>query len=200
MESRRPADRRRARALSEIAAIALFHPDVRPRGRAKEAQSIEELSAAERARVAAALDGAAGDRKPCDPSGLAEIEACAGVHPGNALAAMIPPSTVWELEPAREAMELAARGDRYRAIASIGFARFDSCAARLRERVAWLERQLPFASYPRATAVLRAGCDLFAARDGFDAELGCALLEGYVRLLERGSPTIYLTPQDGTLS
>lgn len=205
------------RALAEIGAIPLFHPGVR----APLVSSVEDLSAAERRRiveswtwrypdrwavlagavgveaaeqalVAAALIAAVGDAKPCDPAGLAEIEACPRVHPGNALAAVIPPSTVWDYEIAAEAAEAAAGGERNPAIAAIGFARFGSCAERLRGRVAWVEQQLPFPAYPHATRVLRDGCD-FAAKGHGLAELGCAVLEGYVRLLEVGFPAAYIT-------
>lgn len=225
MEPRRRADGRRARALAELEAVALLHPDVRPRPPGQ-AGSTEDLAAAERRRiveswtarhaarwavlvgevgdvtvaedalVAGAVRGAAGERKPCDPAGLAEIEACVAVHPGNALAAVIQPQTVWDMETALAAAGAAARGDRYAAIASIGFAHFGSCAEKLRERVAWVEQQLPFASYPRASATLRAGCELVATQEGFAAELGCALLEGYVRLLEAGFPGAYVTSRN----
>ena len=210
----------RGRALAEIGAIALFHPGVRarlqsgalpaaerrriveswsrrhPERWAVLAGAVGDIEATEEALVAGALRGAVGDAKPCDPAGLAEIEACPGVHPGNALAAVIPPSTVWDYEIALEAAGAAAAGERDRPIAAIGFARFGSCAARLRDRVAWVERQLPFPAYPKATDALRQGCDLVAAGDGFDAELGCAVLEGYVRLLEAGFPTTYITQRN----
>jgi hypothetical protein len=211
----------RGRALVEIGAIPLFYPGVR----ARLVGSVDDLSPAERRRVVeswtarypeqwvvlagavrdvevaedalvtAALRAAAGDAKPCDPAGLAEIEAYPRVHPGNALAAVIPPSTVWDYEIALEAAEAVAAEERMPAIAAIGFGRFATCAERLRERVAWVERQLPFPAYPHATRTLRAGCDLVAARDGL-AELGCAVLEGYVRLLESGFPAAYITPRN----
>lgn len=155
-----------------------------------EAQDVE---LAERALVVGAVRGAIGDRKPCDPAGLVEIEAAWDVHPGNALAAVIPPSTVWDYELAVEAAEAAAKVERQSAIASIGFGCFDCCEPRLRERVAWVEGQLPFPPYPSASAVLREGCELFASRQGFDAELACAVLEGYVRLLASGFPNGYIT-------
>lgn len=221
VEQRRGHRERQARALAQAGSIALFFPDVRPQGALVESAErltaverrrivdswaarfperwavlvgeAEDVELAERALVVGAVRGAIGDRKSCDPAGLAEIEAAPDVHPGNALAAVIPPSTVWDYELAVEAAEAATKGERRSAIASIGFGCFERCESRLRDRVAWVERQLPFPPFPCASAVLGEGCDLFAARRGFDAELACALLEGYVRLLERGYPVGYVT-------
>lgn len=221
VEQRRGHRERQARALAEAESIALFFPDVRPQGALVEsverlavverrrivdswaarfperwavlAGEAQDVELAERALVAGAVRCAIGDRKPCDPAGLAEIEAASDVHPGNALAAVIPPSTVWDYELAVEAAAAAAQGERQAAIASIGFGCFDRCEPRLRERVAWVERQLPFPPFPRASAVLREGCEFFATRPGFDAELACAVLEAYVRLLASGFPNGYIT-------
>ena len=217
MDAGRRQRGRQARALAEAESIALFFPDVRPR---MVVESVESLSASERRRIVdawttrfperwavlvgevgdvalaehavavGAVRAAIGERKPCDPAGIAEIEGLPAVHPGNALVAVIPPSTVWEYDVALEAA--AAAGDRESTIASIGFGSFSRCEPRLRDRVAWVERQLPFQAFPRASAVLAEGCYLFARRRGFDAELACAVLDGYVRLLERGFPAAYV--------
>ena len=222
MDERRRHPEPQARALAEAESIALFFPDVRPQGvrietvehlpdfesrrivdswtaRCPERWAVlvgaaQDVELAERALVAGAVRAAIGDRKPCDPAGLAALEAARlVVHPGNALAAVIPPQAVWDYDVAVDAAEAAAGGEREPAIASIGFGCFERCRPRLRERITWVERQLPFPPFPRVSAVLREGCDLFSTRRGFDAELACAVLEGYVRLLERGFPIGYIT-------
>lgn len=152
-----------------------------------------DVRLAERALVVGALRGAAGDSRPCDPAGLAEIEAAPAVHPGNALAAVIQPATVWEYELAVEAAAAVGTRDRERAIAAIGFRYFARCRQPLLARVAWVREQLPFRSFPGASEALRDGCDLVATKPRFGAELACALLEGYVRLLEDGFPKSYIT-------
>lgn len=152
-----------------------------------------DLRAAERALVVGALRATVGDSKPCDPVGLAEIDAARVVHPGNALAAVIQPATVWEYELAAEAAAAAGTADRERAIAAIGFRHFARCRSPLLARVAWVREQLPFRPFPRASAALRGGCDLVAASPRFGEELACAVLEGYVRLLEDGFPGRYIT-------
>lgn len=97
-----------------------------------------DVRLAERALVVGALRGAAGDSRPCDPAELAEIEAAPAVHPGNALAAVIQPATVWEYELAVEAAAAAGTRDRERAIAAIGFRYFARCRQPLLARVAWV--------------------------------------------------------------
>lgn len=240
MELRRRQLDGRARALRQAEAIALFFPDVRPRGpgidvvveelahadESKLAEACDNLPDAERQRivdswtkrcperwavlvgeardvqlaeralVVGALRGAIGDSRPCDPAGLAEIEAAPAVHPGNALAAVIQPATVWEYELAVEAAAAAGTRDRERAIAAIGLRCYARCRRPLLARVAWVRRQLPFRSFPGASVALRDGCDLVATRPRFDEELACAVLEGYVRLLEAGFPD--LTPLRAT--
>lgn len=153
---------------------------------------VRDVRAAERALVVGALRAAVGDARPCDPAGLAEIEAAQDVHPGNALAAVIQPATVWEYELAVEAAAAAGTADRERAIAAIGFRHFARCRGPLLARVAWVREQLPFQPFPRASKALRDGCDLVAASPRFGKELGCAVLEGYVRLLDAGFPGSYI--------
>lgn len=149
---------------------------------------VRDVALAEHAVAVGAVRAAIGEREPSDPAGLAEIEGLSGVHPGNALAAVIPPSTVWDYDLALEAA--GAVGDRQAAIASIGFGSFARCEPRLRDRVARVERQLPFRASPRASAVLAEGCDLFATRSGFDAELACAVLEAMCGCSSAGSPPL----------
>lgn len=208
--------RDRRRALAEIDAIALFHPWVRPRAAATDpdvlpagerrrivdewvavhperwavlAGAVGDVEEAEHRLVESALRAAAGDAKPCARDGLEELEALPGAHPANALAAVIPPSTVWDYSYARAAAAACAHGDRNHAIASVAFAAFPTCQPRLVDRLAWVERQLPFSDFPVASSLLRDGLD-FVRAQRLD-EFSCAVLEGYVRLLEQGWPELH---------
>jgi hypothetical protein len=139
-----------------------------------------DAEAAEHEVVKGALDAAVHEVLPTERAVLAEIEA-GPLAPLASLALLVPPHFVWSLDEGRVAA--AAAEDRVDEVAAaLGRMEHFERVQRLAQLV---ERELPFADFPGASAAVAEACaevaeDLNAAR-----AVGSLLLSGYAAELRK---------------
>jgi hypothetical protein len=132
---------------------------------------VGDRAVCERTLISSAIRAAVADRVVCPPGVAAELEdgALEG-SPCAALALALSPPAIWSYEEALRPGDASATGQH---------------AERVRTQTERLGGRLPFEGLPRASATLRAGCDLVAADDRAAIAVAELLLEAYGIMLER---------------
>jgi hypothetical protein len=137
-----------------------------------------DTEAAEREVVNGALDAAVHEVLPTERAVLAEIEA-AHLTPLASLALLVPPHFVWSLDEGRVAA--AAADDRVDEVAA-ALGRMEHFE-RVHRLARLVERELPFADFPRASAAVAEACAEVA--EDLNAARGVGSLSGYAAELRK---------------
>ena len=143
-----------------------------------------DAEAAEREVVKGALDAAVHEVLPTPPAALAEIEAAAAT-PLASLALLVPPQFVWSFDEGRAAA--AAADDRVDEVAA-ALGRMEHFE-RVRRMARLVEREVPFAEFPRTSAAVAEACAVVAEDLNAARAVGSLLLAGYAAELRKRSST-----------